>query len=227
MYPDSAVYLVLITLAACIVIFFLLYFASKLSRAQKRKDILDKLNPGPSEAARLLRLAFGGKNVIRGVYLPMYEGKRVSSYVYADTIVILPTCIAVCRIRSEAGTIYCDDGYDWHQSARLRSGGTLETDFTNPMGMNREAVTALRRIFDKTQIDEPPIHGVVIFASRSVRFSCSQPNVFGLTDGYNMLRNLRRGERIPKSSLSAYRKLILTYTVRKSVAEGYNVKKLT
>ena len=219
--------LILITIAACIVLFFLFYLASRLSRVQKKRDILDRMNPGPSETARLLRLSFGKHNVIRGVYLPMYDGKNVSSYIFADTIVILPTCIAVCRIRSEAGLIYCEDGFDWHQSARLRSGGTLESDFTNPMGMNREAVTALRRIFDRTQIEEPPIHGMIIFASRSVRFSCSQPNVFGLEDGYNMMKTLCRGEKIPKSSREAYRKLILTYTVRKSVAEGYNVKKLT
>ena len=216
---------ILIT-SSIVAILILIVIMVIIVRGYRKKQILSLICPGADGAVKLFRLEFGKYNVLRGIYLPVYEGRRVVSYVFADTVVLLPTCIVICRIRKEAGLIYCEDGFDWHQSARLRSGGTLETDFSNPMKGNHEAVVALRRIFDKVQIEEPEIHGAVIFASKTARFSCSQPNVFNLEDGYKYLKDAAKGARLPSESRSTYRKLILSQTVKKSVAEWYNVKKL-
>lgn len=212
--------------ACALAVIILLVIAGKIRRQYQKKQILSLIGPGIDGAVRLLKLEFGAKNVLRGIYLPVYDGRRVVSYIFADTVILLPTCIAICRIRGEAGLIYCEDGFDWHQSARLRSGGTLETDFSNPMKPNKEAVSALRRIFDKVQVEEPDIHGVIMFASKTARFSCPQPNVYNLEHGYAYLKELAKGKHIPRDTRSTYRKLILSQTVKKSVAEWYNVKKL-
>lgn len=209
-----------------ILIIILIYIAASLFRSYKKDEILSRLSPGIRGAQQLLKLEFGKNNVLTDINLPVYNGKKVESYIYADTIVLMKTGIAVCRLREEAGLIYCDDGFDWHQSARLRSGGTRETDFADPLGKNAASILALRKIFDKMQIEEPPIYGFVIFASRSVRFSCYHKEVMSLEDAYPVLKKLARGNKLQRGSQSTYRKMILTQTVRKSVADQYNVKKL-
>lgn len=197
------------------------------ARSYRKKLILSLFAPTNADVTKLLRLTFGKNNVLKNVYLPMYDGDNVISYIFADTILLLPTCIVVMRLRGEAGLIYCDEGYDWHQSARLSSGGTLETDFTDPIPLNRDAMTALRRIFAKAKLDEPQIRGMIVFTPKSVRFSSQRPGVYNLKDAYSGLRRLACGEKLPKGAVEEYRKLIFAKRVRKSVADNYNIKKLT
>ncbi len=196
-------------------------------RVLKKQKLLSAVSPGVSGAVKLFKIQFGKKNVLTNIYIPLINDRKIAGYVYADAVVIAPTKIAVCRIRNEAGLIYCDDGFDWHQSARLRSGGTVETDFPDPTKNNAEAVKALRHLFDEAMIEAPDIEGYVIFAARSVRFSCEKPNVFGLQDGYVRLKKKTHGGKISRSSKKTYRKLILTNSASKSKAERFNIKKLT
>lgn len=223
---DTGINNTLLIILLSVAIIILIYIAALLVRSYKKKSILSRLTPGIGGAIKLLRLEFGKNNVLTDIYLPMYNEKKVESYIYADTIILAKSCIIVCRLREEAGLIYCEDGFDWHQSARLRSGGTRETDFADPLEKNNTAIVALRRIFTKMQIEEPQIHGFVIFASKSVRFSCERKCVMSLDDAYPLIKRLSRSNRLPRGSQSTFRKMILTQTVRKSVADSYNVKKL-
>jgi|GEM_PF-1490888 len=219
--------LTLIAVILFVFVFFAVLILWHRSRVIKKQDILSEVLPGVSGAVKLFKLQFGRRNVLTNIYIPIIGDRKITGYVYADAIVITQTKIAVCRIRKEAGLIYCDDGFDWHQSARLRSGGTMETDFPDPTKNNIEAVNALRRLFDTAMIETPDIEGYVIFAARSVRFSCEKPNVFSLKDGYVRLKKRTHGGKISRKSKRTYRKLILTNSASKSKAERFNIKNLT
>ena len=224
---DRPLYLILLFTAAFVAIILLIMLAVLIWKRYKKKDILSMLNPKRKWATRLFELEFGRHNVFSGVYLPIYEGKRVTSFVFADTIIILPGCIVVCRLRDEAGLIYCEDGFDWHQSARVKGGNTIERDFIDPVLQNDEAVSALRALFARAKIEEPDIYRAVIFAAKSVSFSIVKPNVYSLIDAYDQLKMLARGEKLPKESLMAYRRLIATKAVKKGYAERFNAAKST
>lgn len=217
--------LVLLVVIVCAIILFLLILAFAVLRSYRKKEILSRFSPTHSAVVRLLRLTFGHKNVMTDVHLPVFNEDGLDHFVYADTIVIAKRCVYLIHIRTEAGLIYCEDGFDWHQSARLRSGGTLETDFSSPVDQSERALAALRMLMRRKDLEEPTIRGIVIFTPKSVRFSCTLPNVFKLTDAYGVIKRGAGGARISSLEADIIRKLILTNTVRKRAAENYNVKK--
>ena len=219
---------ILFGLAFTVLAVILISFLRAVLRAKKKRRILSDFSPEKRSVVKLFKLTFGRKNVLRNVYIPkLDENNKKTAYVFADAVVITPKKIAVCNIRNEAGLIYCDEGFDWHQIARLRSGGTVESDFSDPTKMNLEAVRAIRRLFDNAMIEPPPIEGYVIFAPQSVRFSSARANVYKLADGYKAMKKAPLFRRIPKQSKKTFRKLILTSSASKTKAERFNIKKLT
>ena len=90
---------------------------------------------------------------------------------------------------------------------------------------NEKAVSALRALFERREIDPPQITGMTVFTSRSAKFSCNRSGVYKLTDAYSRLKTHGGGQIITKKSLKLYRRLILTNAVRKEYADGYNAKK--
>ena len=217
--------IVLLTAIVAAVIFLLLLWALAMVRAYRKREILSRFSPTRGATLRLFRLAFGRKNVITNINLPVFSGDALSHYIGADTIVFTKRCIFLVNIRTEAGLIYCEDGFDWHQSARLRSGGTLETDFSSPADQSERALIALRSLMRRKEVGEPTIRGIVVFTPKSVRFSCTLPNVFKLADGYRVMKRNTGGDRITRADAEIIRKLIATNSVKKGVAEKYNVKK--
>lgn len=219
---------VLFGLAFTVLAVILISFTRSILRVRKKRLILSEFAPEKRGVIKLFKLTFGGRNVLKNVYIPkLDENNKKTAYVFADAVVITPKKIAVCNIRNEAGLIYCDEGFDWHQIARLRSGGTVESDFSDPTKTNREAVTAIRRLFENAMIEPPPIEGYVIFSPMSVRFSSERANVYKLADGYKVIKKAPFFKRIPKRSKKTFRKLILTSSASKTKAERFNIKKLT
>ena len=217
--------IVLLTVIVCATILLLLIMAFSALRSYRKKEILSRFSPTHNAVVRLLRLTFGRKNVMTDVYLPVFNGDGLDHFVCADTVVIAKRCLYLVNIRTEAGLIYCEDGFDWHQSARLRSGGTLETDFSSPADQSERALIALRSLMRRKEVGEPTIRGIVVFTPKSVRFSCTLPNVFKLADGYRVMKRNTGGDRITRADAEIIRKLIATNSVKKGVAEKYNVKK--
>ena len=217
--------IVLLTAIVCAVIILLLIIAFAVLRSYRKREILSRFSPTHGAVVRLLKLTFGRKNVMSDVNLPVFGGEGLDHFVSADTVVIAKKCVYLVNIRTEAGLIYCEDGFDWHQSARLRSGGTLETDFSSPVDQSERALAALRSLMRKKEVGEPTVFGIVLFTPKSVRFSCTLPNVYKLEDGYRVMKRRVGGERITKSEAEILRRLIATSSVKKSVAENYNVKK--
>jgi len=217
--------IVLLTAIVCAIILFLLIIAVAVLRSYRKKEILSRFSPTHGAVVRLLRLTFGRNNVMTDVCLPVFNGDGLDHFVSADTVVIAKRCVYLVNIRTEAGLIYCEDGFDWHQSARLRSGGTLETDFSSPVDQSERALAALRSLMRRKEVGEPTIFGVVLFTPKSVRFSCTLPNVYKLEDGYRVMKRSAGADRITRAEADIIRRLIATNSVKKSVAENYNVKK--
>ena len=222
---SSEINLLLLFVIVCAIILFLLILAFAVLRSYRKREILSRFSPTHSAVVRLLRLTFGRKNVMTDVHIPVFTEDGLDHFVFADTVVIAKRCVYLVHIRTEAGLIYCEDGFDWHQSARLRSGGTLETDFSSPVDQSERALAALRMLMRRKDVEEPTVRGLVVFAPKSVRFSCTLPNVFKLEDAYRVMKRGAGGVRIRDIDADIIRKLILTNTVRKSSAENFNVKK--
>lgn len=218
--------IVLLTAIVVALIFLLLLWAYAMLRYYRKREILSRFSPSHGATVRLLRLTFGRRNVLTDIHIPVYNEYGVDHYVGADTVVLTKRCLYLVNIRTEAGLIYCEEGFDWHQSARLRSGGTLETDFQSPVDQSERAVGALRALINRADLDEPTIRNIIVFTPKSVRFSCLRPSVYKLVDGYRAMRRNAGGARISRRSAQIYKKLILTNTVRKSAAERFNVKNM-
>ena len=218
--------IVLLTAIVAAVIFLLLLWALAMVRAYRKREILSRFSPTRGATLRLFRLAFGRKNVITNINLPVFSGDALSHYIGADTIVFTKRCIFLVNIRTEAGLVYCEDGFDWHQSARLRSGGTLETDFSSPVDQSDRAADALRVLIKRADLDEPTIRNIVVFTPKTTRFSCVRPNVFKLPDACRVIKKGAGNARISRESAKNYKKLILTNSLKKSAAESFNVKNM-
>lgn len=222
---DFEINLALLVVIVCAIILFLLILAFVVLRSYRKREILSRFSPTRSAVLKLLRMTFGHKNVMTDIHLPVLNENGIDHFVFADTVVIAKRCVYLVHIRTEAGLIYCEDGFDWHQSARLRSGGTLETDFSSPVDQSERATSALRMLMRRKDVEEPTMRGIVVFTPKSVRFSCTLQNVFKLEDAYKVMKSSAGGARIRSLDAEIIRKLILTNTVKKRSAENYNVKK--
>ena len=190
------------------------------------KRILSEKSPSKQKTVRLLELIFGKKNVLTNLYIPMFSKDGVYAYTHVDTAIITKAGIAVCRLRQEAGFISCDNEYEWHQSARLRSGGTLETEFTNPEKQNDDATIAMAKLFTKFKIDEPNTLGLVVFTSKTVVFSCERVGTVKLDEAIKRIKAFGGSARPSKQQRKSYVSVIMSQNVKRSVAESFNSKKL-
>lgn len=223
---ENSVDLTITIFLLAILIFLLIIFAVYLVGWYKKRSIVNKFNPGREGVDRLLRMEFGKKYVISDVYLPTYENDELNSYIFADTIVLLKNAIVICRIKTETGMIYNSESHDWHQSARLRSGGMEETDFKNPVYQNQDAITALRKLYELNELDEPQMLGFVIFPAKTVKFQYDLPNVQNLENSYEQLKGLKKRMKGLDDYREDFRSLIRHYAADRRSAERFNRKHL-
>ncbi|MCQ2770392.1 MAG: hypothetical protein MJ236_01150 [Clostridia bacterium] len=218
---------VLKIIGICAAILILFFIAIVILRHYHKRKILRSFSPSRKDVMYVLNMIFGKQNVLKNVYLPIFdETNTITSYVYADTIILLKTGIAVCRFSTESGMISCDYGSTWHQSARLRTGGTRELDFTNPTTNNSKAASAIRKLFSFNNLEEPPVFQHVIFTPKTVSFQMPIENVFTLDEGIKSLKALRKESKLEGDPQAEFYELLNHYMVKKHAAAKYNIEGL-
>ncbi|MCQ2436247.1 MAG: NERD domain-containing protein [Clostridia bacterium] len=210
------------------IVLLTVFFALSVHFAEKYKcdKIIESFNAGRDGAIKLMRILIGSNAVLTNLFLPVFDGNKIVNYQYIDNLLITRSGIVVVRIREEAGVITVDDGETWHSCARLKSGGLRDTDFPNPVRNAQDGALVVNRLFERFQIEPPPIETLVVFTAQSTKLSAPVENVYRLESTAKYLRVMRRGNEISKKELEFYRKAILHMNAKKSVAESYNFKML-
>lgn len=211
----------------CVIFIFIAFclwrIALKISSYAARKRILS-YNLASVESTSVLLISYFGEFAVRpDVCLPV-NTKRGIIYMHADDIIILPTSIAVIKIKSMSGQIFNSDSRTWHQSARLRSGERKELDFENPITENERNIIALTKILEKEKLNVPAIYNIVIFASDKVVFSDESPEVYSLSKAVAKLKALSSGEKIPLKERQAFIRAIKKYSTTPAKARAHNRK---
>lgn len=166
----------------------------------------------------LLKINFGSNCLFRNVYLPYNIAKnsqRPSPTAEIDLIIVMRGGVAIIEVKGMKGYINNPFRGEWHQLYRDHS-----LAFQNPFEQNEKHVNVVKNIMRQEQIFSVPIHNVVVFTERDVKFKYREEQLLTAETLIPYMKDLNKNRFMSRSEIKHTLKAIEKYRRR-----GPNVRR--
>ncbi len=201
----------LITVSIIIAVLLLLVIVAVVvyslrARAKAEKLLKDGKRSG-NFIYELLRTSFPKGRLFRRVMLPLLRQDGTAVSVPADLILVDRGGVFVIRQRNIGGNLFNPREGNWQvQNSR----GIAE--IPNPFRQNQAALRALEAILRQENIYNVPLHNLVVFTGKNVRFRYRQENLLTAENVIEAIRDLNRNRFLNQneifSTVAAIRKAL-------------------
>ncbi len=209
------------------VMYGLMRLALFLSKAAARRSVYQSGVYTAKTVHTLFLAQFSERNVLSDAFLPR---KTASDVVYekCDHILFLDGALAIVTICREDGVINnLSFGETWYSRVRTKLGTEKELIFENPITAGERKKQALTKILENANCRfRIPVHHIVIFPSRRVRFSLPrQEEIMSPPEALRRLTEMNKTVRFTKEQKKAIKKAVKHFSLTNSQVEKIQIKK--
>lgn len=153
---------------------------------------------------KLLSTNFSNRTTMYNVLLPFGPGGKTSGP--ADAIVVLRGGIAVIKTQYARG--YIDNPFrgEWCQYNK----GDTET-LPNPFDLNEASVTSVKTIMQREEIYNVPIHNIILFVSKGVKFKNREETLLAADGLIPYLKDLSKNRFLTTAEVTKVTEVLRKY----------------
>ncbi len=151
--------------------------------------LLKRGTRGRNFVYELLRTSFPAGRIFKNARIPYRLSDGTKAFAPCDLILVDRGGVFVIRVKSLSGSVDNTDSQVW--TVRNKKG---VAEFPNPVEQNRNGTKALNALLKREKILNVPLHNLVVFTGRRVRFRMCTDRVMTAEHLLDAIRDLNRNK---------------------------------